>query len=40
MQNKAARTHNYHKTKTDILYSKVQNWNIPDLLTLSVAKFM
>jgi len=40
LQNKAVRTHEYTKTKTDVLYSKHKLWEILDLFKLSVAKFM
>jgi len=40
LQNKAARTLEYNKTKTTVLYSKHKILEIPDLFKLSVAKFM
>ena len=40
LQNKAVRTLEYNKTKTTVLYSTHKILVIPDLLQLSVAKFM
>ena len=40
LQNKAVRTLEYNKTKTTVLYSKHKILEIPDLLQLSVPKFM
>jgi len=40
LQNKAARTLEYNKTKTTVLYSKHKILEIPGLFKLSVAKFM
>jgi len=40
LQNNAVRTLEYDKTKTAVLYSKHKVLEIPDLIKLSVAKFM